>query len=52
MEAGIKKQLGMTSVFRVINVIEPLKEVTRSGNTIASKLGAKTLKFSEYIWKI
>jgi len=44
MEAGIKKQLGMTSVFRAINVIEPLKEVTRSGNTIASKLAAKTLK--------
>lgn len=44
MEAGIKKQLGMTSVFKAINVIEPLKEVTRSGNTLASKLAAKTLK--------
>lgn len=44
MEAGIKKQLGMTSVFRAINVIEPLKEVTRSRNIIASKLAAKTLK--------
>jgi len=44
MEAGIKKQLGMTSVFRAINVIEPLKKVTGIENIIASKLAAKTLK--------
>jgi len=44
MEAEIKRLLGMTSVFKAINVIEPLKEVTRSGNTLASKLPAETLK--------
>jgi len=44
MEAGIKKQLGMTSIFKTINVIEPLKKMTSCENVIASKLAAKTLK--------
>jgi len=44
MEAGIKKQLGMTSIFRAIDVIEPLKKMTSRENIIASKLAAKTLK--------
>ncbi|XP_025192617.1 sterile alpha and TIR motif-containing protein 1-like [Melanaphis sacchari] len=44
MDAGIKKQLGMISIFKAINVIEPLKKVVSDGNIIASKLAAKTLR--------
>lgn len=44
MDAGIKKQLGMTSIFRAINVIEPLKKLAIDGSFISSKLAAKTLR--------
>lgn len=44
MDAGIKKQLGMTSIFRAINVIGPLKKLAIGGNFISSKLAAKTLR--------
>ncbi|KAL5234436.1 hypothetical protein ACI65C_001846 [Semiaphis heraclei] len=35
MEAGINKQLGMTSIFRAIDVIKPLKKMTSCENIIA-----------------
>jgi len=44
MDAGIKRQLGMASIFRAINVIEPLKKLAIDGSFISSKLAAKTLR--------
>ncbi|XP_022182959.1 sterile alpha and TIR motif-containing protein 1-like isoform X2 [Myzus persicae] len=43
LEAENKKQLRLTSVFRVVDVIESLKKVNSSENPVASKLAAKTL---------
>lgn len=44
MEAGIKKRQGLTSVFKEINAIEPLKRVASSPNALASKFAAQALR--------
>ncbi|XP_060839827.1 NAD(+) hydrolase sarm1-like isoform X2 [Rhopalosiphum padi] len=44
MDAGIKRQRGVTSIFRAINAIGPLRRVASYGNIIASKLAAKALR--------
>lgn len=44
MEAGIKKRQGLTSVFKQISAIEPLKRVASSPNALASKLAAQALR--------
>ncbi|CAL8120493.1 unnamed protein product [Orchesella dallaii] len=44
MEAGIKKRQGITSVFKEIHAIEPLKRVASSPNALASKFAAQALK--------
>ncbi|CAH1713690.1 unnamed protein product [Aphis gossypii] len=44
MEAGIKKQQGKTSIFNVINAVEPLKKVASCPNAIASKFAAQALR--------
>ncbi|CAG7823163.1 unnamed protein product [Allacma fusca] len=44
MEAGIKKRQGQTSIFKQINVIEPLKRVASSPNALASKFAAQALR--------